>query len=112
LIHAAAFISPVQQVYWPLVLVVVLVGSSSSVGSMGAAAAVEREWVKVLCGPDLLLLARTNSGGGRIGRLPATRLPSQMPPALASLSPTKFDSSPLRTLRPNPTSPHPAPPPQ
>lgn len=51
--------------------VTIVVGSSSSIGSMGAAAAVEREWVKVLCGADTLMLARMNSGeqGGRGRRL-------------------------------------------
>jgi hypothetical protein len=46
--------------------VVIFVGSSSSVGSVGAAAAVEREWVKALCQEDTLLLSRVNSGA-RVG---------------------------------------------
>ncbi|GBF99021.1 hypothetical protein Rsub_11825 [Raphidocelis subcapitata] len=49
------------QIYWPLMCVVVFVGSSGSVGSVGAAAAVEREWVKALCGGDTALLSRVNS---------------------------------------------------
>ncbi|KAI8465599.1 MAG: hypothetical protein J3K34DRAFT_84448 [Monoraphidium minutum] len=47
--------------YWPLMAVAIAAGAASSVGSMGAAAAVEREWVKALCGGDSLLLARVNS---------------------------------------------------
>jgi hypothetical protein len=53
--------------YWPLMAVAVAVGSFGGVGSVGAAAAVEREWVKVLCGADTLLLARVNSGARRAG---------------------------------------------
>jgi hypothetical protein len=59
-LHPVEVVGP--YLYWPLMAATIAVGSSSSVGSVGAAAAVEREWVKVLCGGDALLLARANSG--------------------------------------------------
>ena len=37
-------------------------GSLCSVGSMGAAAAVEREWTKTLCGSDDTALSKLNAG--------------------------------------------------
>ena len=59
---AAAAAGPHPALFWPLIAVVVGAGAMSSVGSTGAAAAVEREWVKALCGDDAPLLARVNSG--------------------------------------------------
>eukprot|EP00775_Hariotina_reticulata_P006954 gene6954-7170_t len=48
-------------VYWLLVSVTMLAGASSSVGSLGAAVAVEREYPKVICGADTSALSKVNS---------------------------------------------------
>ena len=67
---AAPAAGPHPALFWPLIAVVVGAGAMSSVGSAGAAAAVEREWVKALCGDDAPLLARVNSGAAAAAALP------------------------------------------
>lgn len=53
---------PHAALFWPLTSLVVAAGAASSVGSTGATAAVEREWVQAICGGDAMLVARANSG--------------------------------------------------
>lgn len=47
---------------WILNVIVLLAGASSSIGSLGAAVAVEREYAKTLCGHDSAALRKLNSG--------------------------------------------------
>lgn len=47
---------------WILTVIVLLAGASSSIGSLGAAVAVEREYAKTLCGHDSAALRKLNSG--------------------------------------------------
>lgn len=54
-----------QGLYWSLISIVLLAGASSSIGSLGAAIAVEREYAKTLCGDDSTALRKLNAGGGR-----------------------------------------------
>lgn len=58
-----ATLCAIQVLYWGLISVVLLAGASSSVGSLGAAVAVEREYSKTLCGDDSAGLRKLNSGG-------------------------------------------------
>lgn len=51
-----------QVLYWALISTCMLAGASSSVGSLGAAVAVEREHVKVLCGDHSAGLRKLNAG--------------------------------------------------
>jgi hypothetical protein len=44
-------------------------GSLCSIGSMGAAAAVEREWTKTLCGSNDTALSKLNAGGLHTGHI-------------------------------------------
>lgn len=48
--------------FWTLVVLLLAMGSLSSVGAMGATLSVEKEWTKALCGSDSAQLALTNSG--------------------------------------------------
>lgn len=57
-----ATLCAIQALYWGLISVVLLAGASSSVGSLGAAVAVEREYSKTLCGDDSAGLRKLNSG--------------------------------------------------
>lgn len=50
------------QVDHGLLWTAVLAGASSSIGSLGAAVAVEREYPKILCGEDSARLTNVNSG--------------------------------------------------
>lgn len=49
--------------YWLLISFVLVAGASSSVGSLGAAVAVEREHAKILCGDCSTALRKLNAGG-------------------------------------------------
>jgi hypothetical protein len=51
-----------QALYWSLTATCMVTGASSSVGSLGAAVAIEREHTKVLCGTDSAALRKLNSG--------------------------------------------------
>lgn len=52
----------VLQAYWALIGVMLVLGASSSVGSMGLRIGVENEMVKALCDGDSAALAKLNSG--------------------------------------------------
>lgn len=51
-----------QVLYWSLACLTLLAGASSSIGSLGAAVAVEREYAKALCGGDSTALRKLNAG--------------------------------------------------
>ena len=50
------------MLYWGLTNVTLLAGAASSIGSLGAAVAVERDYAKTLCGDDSGALRKLNSG--------------------------------------------------
>lgn len=50
------------RLFWLLAGAAMFLGASSSIGSLGAAVAVEREHTKVLCGDDSTALRKLNSG--------------------------------------------------
>jgi hypothetical protein len=57
-----SFTPAAAQAYWGLLAATVLAGACSSLGSLGAAVSVEREWPKVLCGSNTAALSKINSG--------------------------------------------------
>ncbi len=63
-VHACMHACGCVKAYWPLVCVMMLMGASSSVGSMGITIAVERKMTKVLCAEDKAALGRMNAGVG------------------------------------------------
>lgn len=52
--------------FWFLVVLLLLLGALSSVGSLGTNLAVEKEWVKIMCAGDSMMLSKTNSFMRRI----------------------------------------------
>jgi hypothetical protein len=50
-----------MALYWCLTCIMLLAGASSSIGSLGAAVAVEREYAKTLCGDDSSALRKLNA---------------------------------------------------
>jgi hypothetical protein len=50
-----------KALYWSLTCIMLLAGASSSIGSLGAAVAVEREYAKTLCGDDSSALRKLNA---------------------------------------------------
>lgn len=50
-----------QVLYWVIISITLVAGASSSIGSLGATVAVEREHAKTLCGDDSSALRKLNA---------------------------------------------------